>query len=418
MDSCLRRNDNKVACFMRIAAFGRSLPVHNLGGLEVHFLTMVEGLAARGHEVEVFTTRRRDGVRGERRRNLTIHYLPRTLPGRYELGYFSRSASGFIDVHRRDPFDAILSESSAVCGVLRRYRHLPKDVPAVWMAHGTWKGEIETKLRVGRWRPKQLVGVVLCLNHWRRDREYIQKCQVVIACGEGLREELIEVYGLDPTRVVFQSNGVDTDLFAPDAARRERFRMELGINSDVPLLMLSSRLHPEKGIGKFLDLMPELVKGVPGLRCIIVGEGPERQELERKVASNQLQDEVRFLGVRPRVDLPGLYNASDVFVFPSQRSEGQPMSLIEAMASGLPVIATKVGWMVSLFEDGVTGILVEPGDSQVLGKGVLSLLKDPRKRALIGKAGREKAVEVYSIDRAVGEVESILQRLVAEVSDG
>ena len=236
---------------------------------------------------------------------------------------------------------------------------------------------------------------------------------MVIACGEGLREELIQVYRLDQDRVMFQSNGVDTRLFAPNEDLRREYREKLGIPDGAPLLMLSSRLHPEKGIGWFLDLLPGIVAQVPGLRCIVVGVGPERQELERKVDVLQLGAAVQFLGLRPRDELPGLYNASDVFVFPSQRAEGQPMSLIEAMASGLPVVATKVGWMVSLFEDEVTGILVEPGDSEGLETGTLNLLKNTDQLQAIGRAAREKAVESYSIDRVVREVESIIRRFVA-----
>ncbi len=398
---------------MRIAAFGRSLPVHALGGLEVHFQTMVEGLAERGHEVDVFTTKRKDGVRGERQGNLMVHYLPGTISGRYEGGYFGRSAREFLRRFDHAPFDAILTESSAVCGALRRVEDWESRIPVVWMAHGTWKAEIATKRKVGLWRPKQLFGTLLCLNHWRRDRKYIRMADVVIACGEGLREELIQVYGLNPDRVVFQSNGVDTSLFAPNEELRREYREKLGIPDGAPLVMLSSRLHPEKGIGWFLDLLPGIVAEVPGLRCIVVGVGPERQELERKVGVLQLGKVVQFLGLRPRDELPGLYNASDVFVFPSQRAEGQPMSLIEAMASGLPVVATKVGWMVSLFEDGVTGILVEPGDSEGLAAGTYNLLKNIERLQSIGRAAREKAVEFYSIDRVVEEVESILMRLVA-----
>ena len=398
---------------MRIAAFGRSLPVHTLGGLEVHLQTMVEGLASRGHEVEVFTTRRKDGVRGERSGNLTIHYLSRTLPGRYEGGYFTRSARAFLDRCRKNPFDAIISESSAVCGVMKRHRYLPADIPVVWMAHGTWKGEIETKIKVGLWRPKQLIGTLLCLNHWWRDRKYIRMAEVVIACGQGLRDELIQVYGLDPERVIFQSNGVDTRLFAPDMERRQRIRDALGIEVQEVMILLSGRLHPEKGVSKFLDLLARVVKELPELRCVIVGDGPERVELERKADVLQLQDVVRFLGTCPREDLPGLNDGADIFVFPSQRAEGQPISLIEAMASGLPIVANRVGWMASLIEDGVTGVLVDPGDDDMFVEGILDLAGDVEKRDAMGKAAREKAVREFSIDRAVSEVEEVLEKLVS-----
>jgi glycosyltransferase involved in cell wall biosynthesis len=399
---------------MRIAAFGRSLPVHALGGLEVHFQTLVEGLAVRGHEVEVFTTKRRDGIRGEQQGNLLIHYLPGTLPGRYEMGYFRHSAMAFLDRCRKNPFDVMLSESSAICGVLRRHRFLPAGIPAVWIAHGTWKGEIDTKRKVGLWRPKQLIGALLCLNHWRRDRKYIRLAEAVIACGKGLRDELVQVYDLDPERVVFQSNGVDTNLFAPDPLKRRQVRDILGLNQQHLIVMLSGRLHPEKGFGWFIEQVPSMIKEFPELRCIIVGEGPERQELEKRVSKLGLKDTIRFLGFRPRNDLPGLYNAADIFVFPSQRAEGQPISLIEAMASGLPVVANRVGWMASLFDSGVTGILVEPNNSEAFPNEVMSLLKDPPKRKSIGLAARNKAVEAYSIDRLVAEVESILQQLVSD----
>ena len=398
---------------MRIAAFGRSLPVHALGGLEVHFQTLVEGLAARGHEVEVFTTKRRDGIRGEQHGSLIIHYLPRTLPGRYEMGYFHRSAKAFLDRCRKNPFDVMLSESSAICGALKRHRFLPAGIPAVWMAHGTWKAEIDTKRKVGLWRPKQLIGAILCLNHWRRDRKYIQLVETVIACGKGLKDELVQTYGLDPERVVFQYNGIDTSLFAPDPLKRQQTRNTLGLSSQHLVVMLLGRLHLEKGFGWFLEQVPAMLKDCPEVRCIIVGEGPERQELEKRAIELDLSDVIRFIGFRPRSDLPALYNAADIFAFPSQRSEGQPMSLIEAMASGLPVVATRVGWMASLFDSGVNGILVEPGDSKVFSDEIISLLKDPQKRQSIGSAARNKAVEAYSIDRVVTEVESILQQLVS-----
>jgi len=397
---------------MRIAAFGRSLPIHALGGLEVHFLTMLEGLASHGHKVEAFTTRRRDGVRTERRANLVIHYLPWTVPGRYDGGYFGRSAQACLDRCREVPFDAILSESSAACGVLKRQTLLPKHIPVLWMAHGTWKGEIETKRRLGLWRPKQLVGTLICLNHWRRDRKYIRLADVVIACGRGLRDELVQVYDLDPDRVVSQSNGVDTTAFGPHDARRQKVRQELGINSEDVVLLISGRLHPEKGIRPFLELIAEMLIDFPRLRLVVVGDGPERQELEKTAAGLSLQDVVHFLGFRERAELPGLNNAADIFVFPSRRAEGQPISLIEAMASGLPVVANRAGWMASLIDDGVTGSLVDPGDDRAMMDEILILAKDARKRHAMGQAARKKAVAEFSIERAVGEVEGILERLV------
>lgn len=165
-----------------------------------------------------------------------------------------------------------------------------------------------------------------------------------------------------------------------------------------------ANLRPEKGHETLIDAAGLVAAEFPDVTFQIVGDGPRRQALEALVHARGLPATVRFLGHRD--DVPALLSEADVFVLPS-RSEAFPNGVIEAMAAGLPVVASAVGGLLDLIEHGRTGLLVPPGESGPLAAAVRGLLTDRRTAARLGAAARAHVREHYSFERMVGAFEAL-----------
>ena len=162
-----------------------------------------------------------------------------------------------------------------------------------------------------------------------------------------------------------------------------------------PVTLLSvGRLRAPKDFRTLLHAMAALDRGTARLR--IAGDGPDRAELEHEIARLGLGSVVELLGTRDDVD--ELLAGADVFVL-SSASEGLPMSVLEAMAAGLPVVASAVGGVPELVRDGETGALVPPGDSAALASALRTIVADPALRERLGEAGRRRAEQEFSLAR-------------------
>ena len=174
------------------------------------------------------------------------------------------------------------------------------------------------------------------------------------------------------------------------------------------------RLVPLKGLMDLIQAVASLHLEFPGLRLEIAGTGPQRHDLEREVDRLSLGGRVRFLDWVQ--DLRPVLRSWDIFAMPSL-DEGLPISAIEAMAEGLPIVATSVGGMPELVENGETGYLVPPSDVAAFTKCLRLLLLDPIQRQQMGAAGRQRVREHFSVDRMVAEIEAIYDSLMAKPQD-
>ena len=157
------------------------------------------------------------------------------------------------------------------------------------------------------------------------------------------------------------------------------------------------RLAEQKGHAVLLDAMKEVVRAVPDVLLLVIGDGPERSSLEQKTKSRGLREQVKWLGVRPQDEVFQLYRSMDVFAMPSLY-EGFGLTAVEAMAASLPVVGTAIEGLSEVIEDGITGYLVPPGDARALGERLIELLKDPKKRERMGQAGCERAREKFGME--------------------
>ena len=189
-------------------------------------------------------------------------------------------------------------------------------------------------------------------------------------------------------------NGVDTARFTRPAGARERVRDELGLSGDHLVMISVGRLSYEKDQASLLKALDALREELPGLRLVLVGGGPEMEPL--KALSQELDLGSRALILGERDDVPDLLAAADLFVLPSL-SEGISIALLEAMAAGLPIVATRVGGNHEVVDDGVTGILTPPASPSDLAQAIRALAADPGQARDMGQAGLMRAEQKFSL---------------------
>jgi len=219
----------------------------------------------------------------------------------------------------------------------------------------------------------------------------------VIAVSESARRHVLAKAGLRKRHTATIHNGIDlTPYLAAGATARARIRSEFDIPPEAEVIATVAVLRKPKGIEYMLEALVPLVESHPGLHYLIVGDGAHRTALESKTAQLELGRSVHFAGQRS--DVADMLAAADVFVLPSL-TEALPTVLIEAMAVGLPVVATSVGGIPEIVEPGNTGLLVAPATPNELADAVGRLLDSPRQRHALGIAGRRAAVDKFSIER-------------------
>ena len=204
-------------------------------------------------------------------------------------------------------------------------------------------------------------------------------------------------------------NGVDTNRFAPipDVAETRR---ELGIGPTDPVVAIVAALRPEKNHELFLKVAKQVSQQFSNAKFLVIGDGPRRESLEGLARELDIADSVKFLGSRS--DVPRLLSASDVFALTSH-NEANPVSILEAMSVGRPVVSTNVGSIREVVADGHNGFLVSAGNGEQLTTRVVSLLEDPLRCQEMGAAARETVVAGWSIDNMVRNYEHLIAAIFA-----
>jgi L-malate glycosyltransferase len=232
-------------------------------------------------------------------------------------------------------------------------------------------------------------------------------CDRIVAVSEAARRALIERERCDPDRILVIENGVDCGRFRPrDPGRARR---TLGLEPDTLVVGAVTRLSPEKGVSDLIEAVARVDAGAAPLELLVVGDGPERDRLEAQARATGAGDRVRFLG--QRVDVEELYPAFDIFVLASYE-EGSPNVLLEAMASGCPVVATAVGGTPEILGDPPAGRLVEPGDPVGMTVALEDLLRDAELRRRLGKLARRCIEEKYDVGTMIRRHEELYASLL------
>lgn len=235
---------------------------------------------------------------------------------------------------------------------------------------------------------------------------FLRKADLIMTvCSQ--QKDLLEQKKIDSNRIIVLPNGIDTEIFQPNDGS-SRMREIWKIPNDQMVVGFMGRLNKQKNIPLLLEAFGEVLKQEPSIHLMIAGEGPLRGKLERQVAEKGFSQQVHFLGFL--TDTVPFYEAIDIFAQASD-IEGMPNAVLEAMALGKPVVATAVGGVPELIQDGEEGILVEKGSAEGLARAVLKLIQKAELRKRMGKKGREKVVNRFSFDARVRKLEEIYERL-------
>lgn len=248
----------------------------------------------------------------------------------------------------------------------------------------------------------------------RVQRYTCQFADRILVNADAVKEWLTREEGYDDSKIVVIRNGVDMARFQ-SAPTRQSIRHELGIDADARLVVVVSRLTRLKGIEHFLQAAAALSPRYPDARFLIVGETSPPDpayltQLQALARSLGVADVVTFTGLRS--DVPAVLAAADVAVMPSL-NEALSNVLLESMAAGAPVVATRVGGTPEALVDGETGLLVEPGDPGAIAAAVSNLLDNPELARRLGCAARRLITERFSVDRMVHATEDLYATLLA-----
>jgi glycosyltransferase involved in cell wall biosynthesis len=221
----------------------------------------------------------------------------------------------------------------------------------------------------------------------------------IVANSTAVAEVAVRVHGADPAKVRVIRNGVE--LVPPvEPAARQRIRERLGAKEGEILIGCVGNYREMKGHALLLDAFKTVAAADDRVRLVLVGEGPTRPRIERQVAALGLSDRVRVHG--REIDIIPVYAALDLVVQASS-SEGLPNVLLEAAASGRPIVATDAGGSGEIVLDGTTGLLVPVGDESALVRAIRRMIDDPGLRGVLGTAARERMLTTFGVDRFVAE---------------
>lgn len=390
------------------------------GGMETQAQTLAEGFVARGHELVVLTNPHPEGyARGNEGTNgvLPVRYIGPGTWRKYTPAWGDACYRELVEMHRSRPFDVLLSQESGALGYIPRVA-ADLRLPIVVVIHGSMTSELRTRWREvargiyprGIYRMarhlKRLPGQLLL---WRKAAPMVDRWVVV---SNEIAHEWQRELGLSSERITVVPNGVDTARFRPDPGARRAVRERLGIPSDAPLLLSVGRLEQEKGVHLAIQAVKTLLPRFPKLRLLIAGEGVYRATLEHMAAATH--SAVSLLGYVPNEHVPDLLAASDIFLMPTLRDEGLPLNVLEAMAAGLPVVASKAGGIPTAIDDGNNGLLIPVGDMRALTQAVGRLLEDSALYSSIAEAALQSARTQFSVEHMVEATEQVLTEVIEQ----
>jgi glycosyltransferase involved in cell wall biosynthesis len=377
---------------MQILILAKRVTAHGIGGLETHVDLMSRVATERGHEVVVLTTRHPRGSTEETRSGARVEYLAEAPAGRYSGAWWRASVAAVRRWRRRGFGDLLLGMSVAGYGVARAGVDLPQVAISSGnpLAHLASEWHDAAGLRGLLLYPKRAAAV----GYWAWVERWLWRhVTAVVATYDGL----YEVLRRGGYRAVLAYSGTDLTRFHPDPAARAAVRGRLGIPEDGVAGLMVATVNRQKGIWVGLEAFARLADRWPGLHLVVVGDGEDRPRLEAGLAGRPHAARVHWIGAIPFEDTAPYYAAGDLLLYPTLRAEGLPTALMEAMAVGLPVVATDRGGIRSAVRPGETGVLVPGPDAAALADAVAGLLADPARRTRLAGQARALAVSAFDI---------------------
>jgi len=368
-----------------------------VGGLESHVYYLCRGLAERGHDVEVVTSRSQEGLAPHEVRS-GIQVWRTWLPARNAIGWVTHALASVPRTRelarRADVIHAQAFQSVLPCQVARGRRR----IPLVTTLHTSHFLKLATK----GWARPGLARLIRMADHNFAASKEI--AEVAMGLSKGVNVEAL-------------ANGVDTSFFKPTgghqregtAKGRDRAGPERRADGETLRLVAPRRLFHKNGVEYLIRAMPDILARIPA-ELVLIGDGPEGPRLRALAAELGVSQHIEFLGSRPHAEMPGLLSACHLAVFPSLM-EATSVGALEAMACQLPVAASDVGGLPEIVDETV-GTLFPSADPSALAEAVVRLVREGNLREK-GQRARERVVERWSNNRLVDRHLQVYERLLA-----
>jgi glycosyltransferase involved in cell wall biosynthesis len=233
----------------------------------------------------------------------------------------------------------------------------------------------------------------------------------IICVSEATKRHFASRWSIDGNKIVVIANGVDTDKFGCGESL-EAARNRLGLD-DGPVVVFVGGFQPWHGLELLVEAFAGVVDKCPGARLVLVGDGPARPDVERKIDGRQLGKSVLITGYVKHKDIPGWLAAADVAVAPypplPEELWFSPLKLYEYMAAGKAIVASEAGQIAEVIRHGHNGVLVQPGNTAQLAQAMIDLLDDPDQRRRLGENARQQATAEHSWAGATQQLEKLYQ---------
>lgn len=403
---------------MRIAVFIKSTTFHKgFGGLETQNKMLCEGLYKAGYSVTVFSPKK--DVEHDFLELHGVQYV--FVPCKFKMGAFlgffgeldrenwiNKSAEAFKQIHVKYPFDLVIGQSSAALGIIRVKQSI--SVKVVSICHGstlseyrTFLGEVSGVKDLLRLIPR--TGYVL-KNFFTRQREFVHGSDHIVAVSSFVKKYIVEETFVDDNKVTVILNGIDHALFS----KHTRVK---GIEGKDIKIVSTSRVVKSKGVFNLVKSFAELLtKTAKPVTLHIINDGADLVALKEFVASLKIQDKVIFYGSMPHEAVLSKLLNFDIFVLPSLRVEGLPMTLPEAMFAELPIVASNIGGIPDAVRHEYNGLLVPPGDVPKLTQALLRLVDNKDLCVMLGNNGRKFALEEFTLTKMVAKYVDIINNVL------
>jgi glycosyltransferase involved in cell wall biosynthesis len=399
-------------CFFSLVTYWHGIK----GGMEVHVKLLSEGLADRGYDVTIISSQHPEGKEFEEINGLRLYYLKNTIFDSKRGEWATASLNKFIELDALNEFDIICSISTVIPRELISLAG-KREIPVVVISEGPEISVLLSEIKQTlshRSGFKALVKTTLAfLYYYCLWESSFKEYDAVIAVSESAAHAIQKWYFVDKDKIHTVYNGIETSLFCPNLNERNRIRRLFYISEKEKILLFFSFVTKQKGLHLLIKALPGLLQKNKSIKLLVVGEGNYLAEAKQLVRQSGLNSYVVFTGYIPREEAPNYINASDVFVLPTLRHEGMPFSLLEAMACGKPVIASKIGGIPSVIDDDVNGFLVPPGDMFKLIEKSLFLLNNKDIADKLAGNARKKVVQGFSIEKMVEGTIKVFELIIS-----
>jgi len=377
---------------MRVVMLSNSFPPE-IGGIQEHVSNLAQTLARQGHQLKIVTVRRN---KSERVRDtfagLDVTRVPQlNLPKTLTTQYLASTTALLIAMRLRGQADVVHYHTfwpdAFTAFVVNKF------VPTVYTAH-------ESRFLLMAEQPKSRRWLKLALRPF----------QGILAPSTELLEVTRQL-GVSSEKSAFIANAVDAGKFRPGVTG-ETVRARYGVPLDHCLILCPRRLVPKNGLEFLIESLPSIRRRFSDVSVLIAGDGPERERLEARVRELGLHESVIFAGNQDNDDLPEFYAAADIVAIPSLK-EATSIAGLEAMASACAVVATNVGGLPEIIEDGVSGLLVPPRDPEALALAIMRLIETPELRKQLGLAARALVEQKFTWEQVASETTRAYERAIA-----